>query len=228
MLIGARVITARRIACAAISAMAFLCLVLACGCASPNSERESTNRAAGIGSAAEIEELPVSGEFMPSDLENRGTVHVQVSEGYEYSKGLEDVEPYTGKQLELETVTVDLGGKGSLRITVDDVGFFDWWYSDSGYGTASVAEYVESATAAGHGLSWPISVGGRDGVVFVDGSAGAGGETSGQAFVFVNEATIGISAVLPDIVASAAGAYSAFFRSQEVAGLLSELEISIA
>ena len=174
----------------------------------------------------EIEELPAPGEFTPSDLENRGRVHVRVPEGYEHSEGLEDVEPYAGKQLELETVTVDLGEKGSLRITVDDVGFFDWWYGGSMYGTASVAEYVESAAAAGHGSSWPISVGGHDATVLVQGSATEGGETSGDAFVFLDGATVALSAVLPDGKAREVDAYSRFFSSPEVRNLLDSVSIS--
>ena len=79
--------TAKRIVPATIIAAALTFLALACGCASPNAERESTNSSAGVGSAIEIEELPAPGEFMPSNLENRGTVHVQVPEGYECSEG---------------------------------------------------------------------------------------------------------------------------------------------
>jgi len=223
---GTRVKTAKRIVPATIIAAALTFLALACGCASPNAERESTNSSSGVGSAIEIEELPAPGEFTPSNLENRGTVHVQVPEGYECSEGSEDVEPYAGKQLELETVTVDLGEKGSLRITVDDVGFFDWWYSGSMYGTASVAEYVESAAAAGHGSSWPISVGGHDATVLVQGSATEGGETSGDAFVFLDGATVALSAVLPDGKAREVDAYSRFFSSPEVRNLLGSVSIS--
>ena len=219
-------ITAKRIVSVTIIAAALICLALACGCASPNAEGESTNSSAGAGSEMEIEELPAPGEFAPSNLENRGRVHVQAPEGYECSEGSEDVEPYTGKQLELETVTVDLGEKGSLRITVDDVGFFDWWYGGSMYGTATVAEYVESATAAGHGSSWPISVGGHDATVLVQGTAAEGGETSGDAFVFLDGATIALSAVLPDSKAAEADAYSRFFSSPEVCSLLDRVSIS--
>ena len=223
---GVRVITAKRIVSATIIAAALICLALSCGCASPNAERESTNSSAGVGSAMGIEELPAPGEFTPSNLENRGRVHVQVPGGYKYSEGSENVEPYTGKQLELETVTVDLGEKGSLRITVDDVGFFDWWYSGSMYGTASVAEYVESAAATGHGSSWPISVGGHDATVLVQGSATEGGETSGDAFVFLDGATVALSAVLPDGKAREVDAYSRFFSSPEVRNLLGSVSIS--
>ena len=226
MPIGTRVMTATRIARVAIWAMTFLCLALACGCAFPNAERESTNSPAGVVSQMEIEELPAPGEFTPSSLEDRGKVRVQVPGGYECSEGSEDVEPYTGKQLELETVTVDLGEEGSLRIIVDDVGFFDWWYSGSMYGAASVAEYVESATAAGHGSSWPISVGGHDATVLVQGSADEGGETSGDAFVFLDGATVALSAVLPDGKAAEIDAYSRFFNSPEVCDLLDSVSIS--
>ena len=197
-----------------------------CDGGSPNADRESANSSAGVVSEMEIEELPAPGEFTPSNLENRGRVHVQVPDGYECSEGSEDVEPYTGKQLELETVTVDLGEKGSLRITVDDVGFFDWWYSGSMYGTASVAEYVESAAAAGHGSSWPISVGGHDATVLVQGSATEGGETSGDAFVFLDGATVALSAVLPDGKTAELDAYSRFFSSPEVCNLLDSVSIS--
>ena len=70
-----------------------------------------------------------------------------------------------------------------------------------------------------------MKIGGADGVVFIDGSADAGSEMSGQAFVFLGGTTVAISAVLPD-GETAPDAYSALFRSDKVASLLSELVLT--
>lgn len=139
---------------------------------------------------------------------------------------MEDLEPYTGKEVELETILVDLGEAGSLQILVDDAGFFDWWFSGSIYGTSTVAEYVDAANEA-YSSSWPISVDGHTGVVLIQGSADEGGEMSGQAFVFLDEATIAFSAIMPTGETPAADAYSQFFQLKEVADLLENLTISV-
>ena len=208
------------------------CLALACsllallvsGCASPAAQGVSTVASVDSGSGVAVEELPAQPEYNPPDPATRGKVHVRMPEGYACSEYMEDVEPYTGKEVELEATLVDLGDAGSLQILVDDAGFFDWWFSGSIYGTTTVAEYVEAANDA-YSSSWPVSVDGHDGVVLIQGSADAGGEMAGQAFVFLDGATIAISAMLPD-GEIAPDAYSAFFRSQEVAELLDQLEIS--
>ena len=192
------------------------------GCAPASTQGEPAQSSSG---SARIEELPSQPEYIPPDPASRGKVHVQVPDGYKFSGYMEDIEPYTGKKVELEATLVDLGDVGSLQIIVDDAGFFDWYYSGSAYGTSTVYEYVERAVAAGQGSSWPVKIGGAYGVVFIDGSADAGGEMSGQAFVFLDGATVAISAVLPD-GETAPDAYSALFRSDKVASLLSELVLT--
>ena len=62
--------------------------------------------------------------------------------------------------------------------------------------------------------------------MFIDGSADTGGETGGSAFVFLDGATVAISAVLPDVEA-APGAYAALFRSDKVASLLDGLVLTV-
>ena len=219
---------AERFPSACIAAILSLCLVLAlccAGCASPASQEVSTSASVDTGSGAAVEELPAQAEYEPPDPASRGKVHVRVPEGYTCSEYVEDMGPYTGREVELEAMSVGLGDAGSLQILVDDAGLFDWWYGGSIYGTTTVAEYVESATAAGRGSSWAADIGGHDGVVFIDGAADAGGEMAGQAFVFLDGTTISFSAVLPD-GETAPDAYSAFFHAEEIERLLAEITIS--
>lgn len=215
----------KNVAAVAFAAALLLCIAAACGCASAASQGERADSPAATSSETDIEELPARSEYVPPDPASRGRVHVQVPEGYAFSEYMEDMEPYTGKEVELEAVLVDLGEAGSLQILVDDAGFFDWWFSGSIYGTSTVAEYVDAANEA-YSSSWPISVGGYDGAVLIQGSAGEGGEMSGQAFVFLDEATVALSAIPPEGEASPANAYSEFFRSKEVVDLLGRLTIS--
>lgn len=216
----------KNILAVAFAAVLLLCIAAACGCTSAASQGERADSPAATGSETNIEELPAQAEYVPPDPASRGRVHVLVPEGYECSEYLEDVEPYTGKEVELEATLVDLGEAGSLQILVDDAGFFDWWFSGSMYGTSTAAEYVDAANEA-YSSSWPISVDGYDGVVLIQGTADEGGEMSGQAFVFLDEATIAFSAVPPEGKASSANAYSQFFRSKEVVDLLDRLTISV-
>ncbi len=214
----------KRLACSLAVACALLFLT-ACGCTPPAAQSGSADGSAGNGSTAEVTELPTQPEYVPPDPATRGKVRVQVPEGYACSEYAEDMEPYGGEGVELDVMTVDLGDAGSLQVLMDDADFLDSWYGGSAYGTSTVAEYVENATAAGQGSSWPVSIGGHDGVVFIEGSTGAGDETAGSAFVFLDGATVAISAVLPDGEA-APDAYSKFFRSEEIERLLAELTIS--
>ena len=215
------------------SALSTCCLAAICallaftisGCASSSVQSWPKQSSGGSGDPVEIEELPSQPEYSPPDSATRGKVHVRVPEGYASSGYREDMEPYTGEKVELDATLVDMGDAGKLQILVDDAGVFDSWYGGSAYGTAAVAEYVEAATAAGQGSSWAANIGGHEGVVFIDGTAGVGGETAGSAFAFLDGATVAISAVLPD-GETAPDAYSAFFRSSEVTVLIDQLEIS--
>lgn len=208
------------------AASLLLCLATTCGCASSTPRGEPANNPAANDSEAEIEQLPAQSEYVLPDPASRGRVRVQVPEGYACSEYMEDMEPYTGKEVELEAMLVDLGEAGSLQILLDDAGFFDWWFSGSIYGTSTVAEYVDTANEA-YSSSWPISVDGHDGIVLIQGSADEGGEKSGQAFVFLDEATIAFSLIMPASEAPSANAYSQFFRSEEVVDLLGRLTISV-
>ena len=96
-----------------------------------------------------------------------------------------------------------------------------------GYGTATATEYVDAAKEERFNSSWQANVGGHDATVLVQGSAAAGGETSGDAFVFLDGMTIVLSAVPPDGETPAADAYSKFFRSKNVSDFLARLAISL-
>ena len=212
-------------ACCLTAACSLLAVTLA-SCAPSDEQRAPAGGSPGESTGAQIIELPAQPEYEPPDLASRGKVHVQVPNRYSFREYMEDLEPYTGKEVELETILVDLGEAGSLQILVDDAGFFDWWFSGSIYGTSTVAEYVDAANEA-YSSSWPISVDGHAGVVLIQGSADEGGEMSGQAFVFLDEATIAFSAIMPTDEIPAADAYSQFFQSKDVADLLENLTISV-
>ena len=212
-------------ACCLTAACSLLAVTLA-SCASSDEQRAPAGGSPDASTGAQIIELPAQPEYEPPDPASRGRVRVQVPEGYACSEYMEDMEPYTGKEVELEAMLVDLGEAGSLQILLDDAGFFDWWFSGSIYGTSTVAEYVDAANEA-YSSSWPISVDGHDGTVLIQGSADEGGEKSGQAFVFLDEATIAFSLIMPASEAPSANAYSQLFRSEEVVDLLGRLTISV-
>ncbi len=213
-------------ACCVAAACALLALSVF-GCASTASQGGQADSLTAIGGEGEIEGLPTQAEYAPPDPASRGKVHVQVPEGYECSDHTEVFKPQNSEEVEVEGVLVNLGDMEWLLILVDDAGFFDWWYGGSMYGTATAAEYVDAAKDERFNSSWPISVDGHDGIVLITGSAAEGGEMSGDAFVFLDEATISFSAVLPIVETPAADAYSRFFQSEEVVGLLSRLTITM-
>lgn len=210
-----------------LAAACMLLVLLVSACASPAMQEGATSASVVNGSGTTIEELPAQAEYQPPDSASRGKVHVQVPEGYECSEYLEDVEPYTGKALKLEAMAVDMGEAGSLHIIVDDAGFLDWYYSGSMYGTATTAGYVDAAKEESFNSSWRVSVGGHDATVLIQGSAAEGWEISGDAFVFLDGATVVLSAVPPEGEAPSANAYSEFFRADEVIDLLDSLVISV-
>lgn len=173
---------------------------------------------------SEIVELAPQGsalEYAAPDAGGRGRVSVSLPEEYERKESVEVYEVADGTQIELPTTTVLMGDAGfDLQITVDDAGYLDWWCN------GTVPAYVESAKTERSNSSWPISVDGREGVVLVQGSADAGGEVSGDAFVFLDGATVWFSAVLTDGRVPEANAYSSFLNSSEVRNLLDSVSLS--
>ena len=160
-------------------------------------------------------------EYTEPDEDSRGKVSVSLPKGYECSESIEVYETADGTKIELPTTTVRIGDSGfDLQITVDNAGYLDWWCN------GSVVEYVEHAKAERLNSSWPINIDGREGVVLVQGSADAGGEISGDAFVFLDGATVWFSAVTVDDKVPEADAYSKFFSSPEIRNLFDGLSLS--
>ena len=102
-------------ACCLTLAGSLLAVALA-GCAPSGGQGKPASGSPGSSAGAEITELPAQPEYDPPDLASRGKVHVRVPEGYTSGEYIEDIEPYTGKEVELEATLVDLGDAGSLNI----------------------------------------------------------------------------------------------------------------
>lgn len=202
-----------------------LCAAMVPGCASNiggqdelRSEGTTTNKGSDI---VEIAPQGSALEYTEPDEDSRGKVSVSLPKGYECSESAEVYETTNGTKIELPTTTVRIGDIGfDLQITVDDAGYLDWWCN------GSVVEYVERATAERLNSSWPINIDGREGVVLVQGSADAGGEISGDAFVFLDSATVWFSAVTVDGKVPEADAYSKFFSSPEIRNLFDGISLS--
>lgn len=173
---------------------------------------------------SDIVELAPQGsvlEYAAPDADSRGRVSVSLPKEYERRESVEAYETADGTQIELPTTTLRMGEAGfDLQVAVDDAGYLDWWCN------GAVAEYVERATAERLNSSWPISVDGREGAVLVQGSADAGREISGDAFVFLDGATVWFSAVPVDGAVPEADAYSRFFSSPEVRDLFDSVSLS--
>lgn len=117
--------------------------------------------------------------------ESRGRISVSLPEEYESNESIGIFVVADDAQIELPTTTVQFNDASfDLQIPVDDAGYVDWWCN------GTVSKYVETAKVECLNSSWPISVDGCEGVVLVQGFADAGGEISGDAFVFHGDATI--------------------------------------
>lgn len=202
-----------------------LCVVIA-ACGASNIVDQGESRGGGMkeSKGSEIVELTPQGsalEYVEPDAKNRGLVSVSLPQEYECSESVEVYKATDDAQIELPTTTVRLRDADfSLQITVDDAGYLDWWCN------GAVSEYIARAKAERFNSSWPISVDGREGVVLVQGSANAGGEISGDAFVFLDGTTVWFSAIPVDGEVPEADAYSKFFRSTEVCNLLDSVSLS--
>lgn len=201
-----------------------LCLVVTAGCASSNVQGDGRDSAMNESTESEIIEIPAGEAYREnrtSGAEGHSTVQVQVPDGYgctEYEKTFEATD---GKTVGLAAKRIDMDESGfSLEIIVDDAGYLDWWTGGSNF------EYVEKAKREHFNSSWTINVDGCDGTVLVQGAADEGGEISGDAFIFLDGATIWFSATPSDGKAPDADAYSEFFRSKEVTSLFDRLVIS--
>lgn len=174
--------------------------------------------------AVEITEIPEGGrlEYKAPDAESRGKVTISVPEWYEQSESEELFEATNGITVKLPTTAIDMGDAGlCLRIVVDDSGYLDWWCG------GSVSGYIESSTKADYSSSsWPINVDGREGTVLVQGSADAGGEISGDAFVILDGVTVWFNALPRDGKVLDADSYSRFFRSKEMCNLFDSITLS--
>jgi hypothetical protein len=202
-----------------------LCAAIALGCNS-NMDGQDGLRGEGMktNKISDIVELAPQGsthEYTEPDADARGSVSVSLPKGYDHSESVEAYEAVEGTQIELSTMTVHIGDQGfDLQITVDDAGYLDWWCN------GAVVEYIEQASTEPLNSSWPICVDGREGVVLIQGSAYAGGEISGDAFVFLDGATIWFSAVAIEGKASEVNAYSNFFSSSEICDLFDRISLS--
>ena len=201
------------------------CMAMTVGCTSgTGGHDESRSEHMDTSGESKILEIAPQGsalEYTAPDADNRGRVSVSLAKEHERSESVEVYETADGTKIELPTTTVRMGdGCFDLQITVDDAGYLDWWCD------GSVFEYVEHAMAERFNSSWQINVDGREGIVLVQGDANAGGEISGEAFVFLDRATVWFSAVPVDGKVLEADAYSRFFSSPEVRDLLGSVFIS--
>lgn len=201
------------------------CMAMTVGCASGiGGHDESRSGHMETSVESKIVEIAPQGsalEYTAPDADDRGRVSVSLSKAYERSESVEVYETADGTIIELPTTTVRMGDGGfDLQITVDDAGYLDWWCN------GSVSEYAERAMAERFNSSWQINVDGREGIVLVQGSASSGGEISGEAFVFLDRATVWFSAVPIDGKVLETDAYSRFFSSPEVRNLLDSVSIS--
>lgn len=205
--------------------MMLSCNATIAGCTSGDGEQsELRSSIVDESTAVEITEIPEGGrlEYKAPDAESRGKVTISVPEWYEQSESEELFEATNGITVKLPTTVIDMGDASlCLRIVVDDSGYLDWWCG------GSVSGYIESSTKADYSSSsWPINVDGREGTVLVQGSADAGGEISGDAFVILDGATVWFNALPRDGKVLDADSYSRFFRSKEMCNLFDSITLS--